>query len=112
MSENNQIRWEPQYFNGDLCRYVNISPHRGHYKSYILKKLKQTMKPKYGRFEIDEHLLKILKDNDLWVSWYKTASHAELSRYVTKLRVSTPNSGTFTVLQIYQEGEPLQMLSI
>ena len=112
MSDNNQVRWQPQYFNGDLCRYLSISPHRQHYKSFILKKLKQTMKPKYGRWEIDESLLKILKDNDLYVSWYKTASNAELSRYVSRLRTHTPSNGTFMVLQIYEEGEPLQMLTV
>ena len=29
---NEGYRWAPTYFNGDLCRYLGVSPHKTHYK--------------------------------------------------------------------------------
>jgi hypothetical protein len=111
-SNNEGYKWAPTYFNGDLCRYLGVSPHKQHYKSFLLKKLMQKLELKYGRYQLDDDIYNILKDNDVYVGWYKQASKSCLSRYLTKLRSNTMTNSTFLVLKMYEEGDELQTLSI
>ena len=111
-SENEGFKWAPTYFNGDLCRYLGISPHKTHYKSFLQKKLMQKLELKYGRFQLDDDFYDILKNNDIYVGWYKQASKTGLSRFLTQLRSNTMNTSTFLVLKMYEEGDELQALSI
>lgn len=111
-SETEGYRWSPTYFNGDLCRYLGISPHKTHYKSYLQRRLMQKLELKYGRFQLDDDLYNILKDNDVYVGWYKQASKTMLSKYLTQLRSSNANTSTYLVLKMYEEGDKLQCLSI
>jgi hypothetical protein len=109
---NEGFRWAPTYFNGDLCRYLGVSPHKKYYKSFLQKKLMQKLELKYGRYHLDDDFYNILKNNDIYVGWYKQASKTTLSKFLSELRSNTMSTSTFLVLKIYEEGNELHALSI
>lgn len=110
--QQTEYKWAPTYFNGDFCRYLGVSPHKTHYKSFLLRKLMTKLELKYGRFQLDESLLDILKNNEIYTGWYKQSSKTALSRYITQLRSNTINNSTFLILKIYEEGDTLENLAI
>ena len=110
--KNEEFKWAPTYFNGDLCRYLGISPHKTHYKSYLQKKLMQKLELKYGRYQLDEDLCIILKNNDIYVGWYNQTSKTGLSKLLTKLRCDYMNTSTILILKMYEEGDVIQALTI
>ena len=72
----------------------------------------QKLELKYGRFQLDEQFFEILKKNDIPTGWYKQASKTMLSRYLTRLRSNKPNTTTYLILQINEEGLEMTQLTI
>ena len=72
----------------------------------------QKLELKYGKYHLDDDFYNILKNNDIYIGWYKQASKTHLSRFLSQLRSNTMSTSTFLILKMYEEGDELKALSI
>ena len=109
---NEQYKYLPSYFNEDLCNYLEISPLKKYYKTYLLKKLINKLEFKFGLYRLDDDLYKILEQNNIYLyGWCKSSSKNSLSKYLSKLRSSSPNKN-YLILSIDEKGNEMNCLSI
>ena len=109
---NYEYKYEPSYFNQDLCNYLEISPLQRYYKTYLLKKITNKLDFKYGLYILDDDLYKIIEQNNIYFyGWSKSSSKNSLSKYLSQLRSINPNRNYLT-LRIDEKGNEFNCLSI
>ncbi len=112
MIDDKKYKYQPTYFNQDLCNYLEISPLKRYYKNYLLKKLLNKLEFKLGHYRLDDDLYNILEQNNIFVyGWCKSSSKNSLSKYLSKLRSSTPNKN-YLILSIDEKGNKIDSISI
>ena len=109
---NYKNKYPTTYFDKDLCEYLELNPYQKYYKNYLLKKLINKLEFKFGLYRLDDDFYKILEQNNIYLyGWCKSSSKNSLSKYLSKLRSSTPNKN-YLILSIDEKGNKMDSISI
>ena len=44
----NGVKYQPEYYCSDFCKYLNLLPNNKYYKSYLLKRLCNVLECKWS----------------------------------------------------------------
>lgn len=73
------------HWNVDILEYLQLDTTSVYYKSYLLKCLTSKLSYAYGRYEIDDDLMNVFKNNNYNI-WWKYMSKSGLDHAIRTFR--------------------------
>lgn len=111
-------KYPKSYWDNDIIEYLGLKKGNPYYKSYmstcLLNKLKDNGMFSYGRYELDNNLIKIfstkLNSNYIW----KYTSKSGINNMLSYFRHSDTNykNESFYVIDFNEDGNNVEVLSI
>jgi len=101
----NGVKYQPEYYCSDFCKYLNLLPNNKYYKSYLLKRLCNVLECKWSRYKLDNNILEILKKNNIeFNQWSTDVTIRYLNSIISSLKRVKFSNTDIIILRIYEEG--------